>query len=168
MKKCFVLLTVILFLFTSCDVQKRLQKKLDKYCPLCPTKDSIVTIIEYRDTTIKVPGDTTIVVDSLYCDSLGNVYIKRLSEKDGDIVRLQNALKNNKLTSSAIVKTQYINVPGTTITKTRDVIKRLPAEKIKYIPWWVNFFAVLGGITFGFIILYIIYKLTLGKWTQRF
>jgi hypothetical protein len=168
MKKCFVLLTVILFLFTSCDVQKRLQKKLDKYCALCPTKDSTVTIIEYRDTTITLPGDTTVVVDSLYCDSLGNVFIKRLSEKDGDIVRLKNALKNNKLTSTAIVKTQYINVPGATITKTRDVIKRLPAQKIKYIPWWVNFFAVLGGITFGFIILYIIYKLTLGKWTQRF
>lgn len=168
MKKCFVLLTVLLFLFTSCDVHKRMQKKLDKYCPLCPTKDSTVTIIEYRDTTIKVPGDTTVVVDSLYCDSLGNVYIKRLSEKDGDIVRLKNALKNNKLTSSAIVKTQYIKVPGATITKTRDVIKTLPAQRIKYIPWWVNFFAVLGGITFGFIILYIIYKLTLGKWTQRF
>lgn len=168
MKNCFVLLTVILFLFTSCDVQKRMQKKLDKYCPLCPTKDSIVTIIEYRDTTITLPGDTTVVVDSLYCDSLGNVFIKRLSEKDGDIVRLKNALKNNKLTSTAIVKTQYVNVPGTTIVKTRDVIKRLPAEKIKYIPWWVNFFAVLGGITFTIIILYITYKLTIGKWTQQF
>lgn len=168
MKKCFVLLTVILFLFTSCDVQKRLQKKLDKYCPLCPTKDSIITNIVYRDTTITLPGDTTVVVDSLYCDSLGNVFIKRLSEKDGDIVRLKNALKNNKLTSTAIVKTQYVNVPGTTIVKTRDVIKRLPAEKIKYIPWWVNFFAVLGGITFTIIILYITYKLTIGKWTQQF
>lgn len=168
MKNCFVLLTVILFLFTSCDVQKRMQKKLDKYCPLCPTKDSIITNITYRDTTITLPGDTTVVVDSLYCDSLGNVFIKRLSEKDGDIVRLKNALKNNKLTSTAIVKTQYINVPGATITKTRDVIKRLPAEKIKYIPWWVNFFAVLGGITFTIIILYITYKLTIGKWTQQF
>jgi hypothetical protein len=167
MKKYFVLLTVILFLFASCDVQKRLQKKLDKYCSLCPEKDSTVTIIEYRDTTITTPGDTTVVVDSLYCDSLGNVYIKRLSEKDGEIVKLKNNLKNNKLTSTAIVKTQYIKVPGATIVKTRDVIKRLPAQKVKYIPWWVNFFAVLGGITFVILLLYILFKLTIGKWKPQ-
>jgi hypothetical protein len=159
MKRLFVLLTVLVIILTSCDPAKRMQKRLDKYCPLCPSKDSTVTVIEYKDKIVNVPGDTTIVVDSLYCDSLGNVYIKRLSEKDGEIVRLKQNLKNNKLTTTAIVKTQYITVPGATITKTRDVIKTLPPKHIKYVPWYINFLAVLGGITFIFILFYIIYKL---------
>jgi len=153
---------------TSCDLAKRFQKRIDKYCPLCPTKDSTVTVIEYRDSLIKVPGDTTTIIDSLYCDSLGNVLSIRLSEKEGEITNLINKLKNNKLTTTAIVKTQYVNVPGVTIVKTRDIIKTLPAKQVKYVPWWINFLAVLGGITFVFILFYIIYKLTLGKWTQRF
>jgi hypothetical protein len=165
MRKLFVLLT-LLSLIASCDSAKRLQKRLDKYCPLCVQKDSSVTVIEYRDTTITLPGDTTVVVDSIYCDSLGNVYIKRLSEKDGELVSLKNKLKNNKLTSTAIVQTKTITVPGRTITKTREVYKTLPPKHIKYIPWWVNFFAVLGGITFLLLIIYVIYKTTVGKWTR--
>lgn len=168
MKKLFVLLTVLVIILTSCDAAKRMQKRLDKYCPMCPSKDSTVTIIEYKDKIVTVPGDTTVIVDSLYCDSLGNVFIKRLSEKDGELARLKQNLKDNKLTSTVIVKTQYIKVPGATITKTRDVVKTLPPKEVKYVPWYINFLAVLGGITFVFILFYIIYKLTLGKWTQRF
>jgi len=165
MKKIFVLLT-LLSLFASCDSAKRIQKRLDKYCPLCSAKDSTVTIIEYKEKLVDVPGDTTIGVDSVYCDSLGNVYVKRLSQKDGEIVNLQNKLKDNKLTSTAIVKTRTITVPGAVITKTREVYKTLPPKKIKYIPWWVNFLAVLGGIAFLIIIIYVIYKTTVGKWTR--
>jgi len=167
MKKLFVLLTLLAIILTSCDASKRMQKRLDRYCKLCPSKDSTITVTEYKDKIVTVPGDTTIVVDSLYCDSLGNVYIKRLSEKDGELVRLKQTLKNNKLTSTVIVKTQYVNVPGVTITKTRDVIKTLPAKEIKYVPWYINFLAVLGGITFLLILFYIIYKITLGKWTHQ-
>lgn len=168
MKKLFVLLTLLVLALTSCDVAKRVQKRLEKYCSLCPSKDSTITVIEYKDKIVNVLGDTTIVVDSLYCDSLGTVYIKRLSEKDGEITRLKQNLKDNKLTSTVIVKTQYIKVPGATITKTRDVVKTLPAKKVKYVPWYITFLAVLGGITFVFTLFYIIYKITLGKWTQRF
>jgi hypothetical protein len=168
MKKLFVLIILLVLTSTSCDLSKRFQKRIDKYCPLCPTKDSTVTVIEYRDSLIEVPGDTTTIIDSLYCDSLGNVLSIRLSEKEGEITNLINKLKNNKLTTTAIVKTQYVNVPGVTIVKTRDIIKTLPAKQVKYVPWWINFLAVLGGITFVFILFYIIYKLTIGKWTQRF
>ncbi len=168
MKKLFVLIILLVLTSTSCDLSKRFQKRIDKYCPLCPTKDSTVTVIEYKDKLVQVPGDTTTIIDSLYCDSLGNVLSIRLSEKEGEITNLKNKLKNNKLTTTATVKTQYIKVPGATITKTRDIIKTLPAKQIKYVPWWINFLAVLGGITFVFILFYIIYKLTIGKWTQRF
>jgi hypothetical protein len=165
MKKLFVLLSILLFA-VSCDPAKRLQKNLDKYCPLCPGKDSTVTTIEYKDKIVELPGDTTVVVDTLYCDSLGNIYSKRISEKESEIIRLQSKLKNNVLTTSGVVKTQYITVRDTIIRQARTIVKTLPAKEVKYIPWWVNFLAVLGGITFIFILLYIIYKLTVGKWKQ--
>ena len=157
MKKLFVLLTLLLIF--ACDSQKRLQKNMDKYCPLCPGKDSTVTVIEYKDRVVELPGDTTVVTDTLYCDSLGNVYIKRLLQKESEIVNLQSKLKNNKLTTSGIVKTQYITVRDTIVTQARTIIKTLPAKEIKYIPWWVNFLAVLGGITFIILLLYILYRI---------
>lgn len=161
MKKLFVLLTLLLFF--ACDSQKRLQKNIDKYCPLCPNTDSTVTIIEYKDRVVELPGDTTVVTDTLYCDSLGNVYIKRLLQKESEIVNLQSKLKNNKLTTSGIVKTQYITVRDTIVTQARTIIKTLPAKEIKYIPWWVNFLAVLGGITFIILLLYILYRIFIKK-----
>jgi len=161
MKKVFVLLTLLLIF--ACDSQKRLQKNLDKYCPLCPSKDSTVTIIEYKDRVVELPGDTTVVTDTLYCDSLGNVYIKRLLQKESEIVNLQSKLKNNKLTTSGIVKTQYITVRDTIVTQARTIIKTLPAKEVKYIPWWVNFLAVLGGITFIILLLYILYRIFIKK-----
>jgi hypothetical protein len=157
MKKVFVLLTLLLIF--ACDSQKRLQKNMDKYCPLCPGKDSTITVIEYKDRVVELPGDTTVVTDTLYCDSLGNVYIKRLLQKESEIVNLQSKLKNNKLTTSGIVKTQYITVRDTIVTQARTIIKTLPAKEIKYIPWWVNFLAVLGGITFIILLLYILYRI---------
>jgi hypothetical protein len=159
MKKLFVLLVILSLVAVSCDSAKRLQKNLDKYCPLCPGKDSTVTTIEYKDRVVELPGDTTVVTDTLYCDSLGNVYIKRLLQKESEIVNLQSKLENNKLTTSGIVKTQYITVRDTIVTQARTITKTLPAKEIKYIPWWVNFLAVLGGITFIILLLYILYRI---------
>lgn len=165
MKKLFVLFFILISVI-ACDSAKRLQKKLDKYCSLCPSKDSTVTVIEYKDKIVELPGDTTVVTDTLYCDSLGNIYSKRISESESEIIRLKSKLKNNVLTTTGIVKTQYITVRDTIVRQSRTIVKTLPAKEVKYIPWWVNFLAVLGGITFIFILLYIIYKLTVGKWKQ--
>jgi hypothetical protein len=159
MKKLFVLLAILSLVAVSCDSAKRLQKNLDKYCPLCPGKDSTVTTIEYKDKIVELPGDTTVVVDTLYCDSLGNIYSKRISEKESEIIRLQSKLKNNVLTTSGVVKTQYITVRDTIIRQARTIVKTLPAKEVKYIPWWVNFLAVLGGITFIILLLYILYRI---------
>ena len=42
---------------------------------------------------------------------------------------------------------------------TKVVTKTLKPEKIKYIPWWVNFFAVLGVILFLILFVYFGYKM---------
>lgn len=121
-----------------------------------------VTFVEYRDTTIEVPGETIVLVDSLYCDSLGNV-ISRLGdfivEKDGKISRLERRLSNNVYTTKSKVDTVYIPVKGNTIYKKEIVYKKGRDIKVKYIPSWVVFFAYLGGILFIVLLLYVIIKL---------
>jgi hypothetical protein len=154
MKK-IIILTLSIILITSCSIEK----KLAKYCPLCTQKDSTSTVIKYKDTTINVPGETVFIEDTLFCDSLGNIYASRLAEKDGTILKLQARVKDNKYKVIAHTDTVYKTIPGNTIYKTQVVTKTLKPEKIKYIPGWVNFFAWLGFIFLLIIIIYIVYKL---------
>lgn len=154
MKKLFLFCLLLVFI-TSCSLEKRLAK----YCPLCTQKDSTTTIIQYRDTTINIPGETVYIEDTLFCDSLGNVYASRLSEKDGTILKLQARIKENKYKVIAKTDTVYKTIKGNTVYKTKLVTKTLKPQKIKYIPGWVNFLAWIGGIWLIIIILYIIYRL---------
>jgi len=144
---------IFLFLF-SCSLEKRLAK----YCPLCTQKDSVVTVTQYRDTTINIPGETVYIEDTLFCDSLGNVYASRLAERDGTIIKLQSRIRDNKYKVIAKTDTIYRTIKGNTVYRTKLVTKTLKPERIKYIPWWVNFFAVLGGILFIIILIYVIVK----------
>lgn len=154
MKKLFVL-TLLIILAVSCSLEKR----LSKYCPLCTQKDSTVTVIQIRDTTINIPGETVFIEDTLFCDSLGNVYASRLAERDGTIIKLQSRIRDNKYKVIAKTDTIYRTIKGNTIYKTKLVTKTLKPQKIKYIPGWVNFLAWIGGIWLIIIILYIIYRL---------
>ena len=154
MKKTFWII-FILILMTSCSLEKR----LNKYCPLCTQKDSVVTVTQIRDTTINIPGETVYIEDTLFCDSLGNVYASRLAEKDGTIIKLQSRIRDNKYKVIAKTDTIYRTIKGNTIYKTKLVTKTQKPQKIKYIPGWVNFLAWLGGIWLIIIILYIIYRL---------
>ena len=158
MKKLFVFLLLLAFAF-SCSLEKRLAK----YCPLCTQKDSVVTVTQIRDTTIKIPGETVYIEDTLFCDSLGNVYASRLSEKDGTILKLQSRIRDNKYKVIARTDTVYRTIKGNTIYKTKLVTKTLKPQKIKYIPGWVNFLAWLGFIFLLIIIIYVIYRLIKSK-----
>lgn len=155
-------LIILLVVLSSCSLEKRLAK----YCPLCVQKDSTITVIQVKDTTITIPGETVFLLDTLYCDSLGNVLSKLngiLRDKDGKIISLQTKLQNNIYTTKAVVQTVYKTIKGNDIIKTRVITKTLKPEKIKYIPWWVNFLAVLGGIVFIVLIVYTIYRIIKSK-----
>jgi hypothetical protein len=143
---------------TSCSLEKRLAK----YCPLCTQKDSTETIIQYKDTTITIPGETVYIQDTLYCDSLGNVLSKLngvLRDKDGKILKLQTKLQNNVYTSKATVDTVYKVIKGNDVYHTKVVTKTLKPERIKYIPSWVIFLAYVGGIVLFILLIYILFKL---------
>ena len=60
MKNLFIVSLLLVFI-TSCS----LERKLEKYCPLCTQKDSIVTITQIRDTTINIPGETVYIEDTI-------------------------------------------------------------------------------------------------------
>jgi hypothetical protein len=151
-------LPILLILLFSCSMEK----KLAKYCPLCVQKDSTSVVTQVRDTTIIIPGETIYIQDTLYCDSLGHVISKlgeRLRDKDGKIITLETRLKNNVYTSKAEVRTIYKTIKGNTVYSTKLVTKTLKPEKIKYIPWWVNFLAVVGGIVMIIILVYVIIQI---------
>lgn len=152
-------LYLLLFVFvSSCSLEKRLAK----YCPLCVQKDSTTTVIQYKDTTIKIPGETVYLQDTLYCDSLGHIVSTLngvLRDKEGKIISLQTKLQNNVYTSKASVRTIYKTIKGNDVYHTKVVTKTLKPEKIKYIPWWVNFLAVVGGIVMIIILIYVIIKI---------
>ena len=158
MKNLFIVSLLLVFI-TSCSLERR----LEKYCPLCTQKDSIVTITQIRDTTINIPGETVFIEDTLFCDSLGNVYASRLAEKDGSIIKLQSRIRNNKYKVIARTDTIYRTVKGNTIYKTKLITKTTKPERIKYIPSWVNFLAWLGFIFLLIIIIYVIYRLIKSK-----
>ena len=143
---------------TSCSLEKRLAK----YCPLCTQKDSTETIIQYKDTTITLPGETLYIQDTLYCDSLGNVLSKLngvLRDKDGKILSLQTKLQNNVYTSKAQVQTVTKVIKGNDVYHTKVVTKTLKPERIKYIPSWIIFLAYVGGIVLFILLIYILFKL---------
>lgn len=148
----------ILLLLSSCSLERR----LEKYCPLCVQESKTVTVIEYRDTTITVPGETVTLTDTLECDSLGNIISKLgdfIVQKDGTILRLERKLKNNVYTTKVTADTVYVKVEGNTIYKKDIVFKKGKDIKVKYIPSWVIFLSYVGGITLIIIILYSIFKL---------
>lgn len=151
-------LLIILLLLSSCSLERR----LEKYCPLCVQETKIETIIEYRDTTIEIPGETVTIVDSLYCDSLGNVVSRFgdiLKDKNGKILSLETRLRNNVYYSRAKVDTVYRTIKGNTIIKDKVVYKKGREIKVKYIPSWVIFFAYLGGISLIILLIYLTFKI---------
>jgi hypothetical protein len=159
--KYFIYL-LLLITVSSCSLEKRLAK----YCPLCTQKDSTITIIEYRDSTIEIPGETLYIEDTLYCDSLGNVLSKLngvLRDKDGKILSLQTKLQNNVYTSKAKVETITKVIKGNDVYHTKVVTKTLKPERIKYIPSWVIFLAYIGGIVLFILLIYTLFKLISSK-----
>ena len=148
MRYSFIILLIVL---SSCSLEKRLAK----YCPICPNE--IETVVEYRDTTITVelPGDTITMTDSLYCDSLGNVYSIKLYEQEKENMRLRSKLKNNKYTVTCESDTVYVDkiVEGNTVrvTETKKI-------DIPFIPWWAKMLMFWGGASILSFIIVLLFK----------
>lgn len=102
-----ILSALILFVATSCDLQKKRLQKCQKW-GVCQSKDSVIV----KDS---IAFDTTYIDNSEFwtsilfaCDSNGNVLIRSIDSLKSRNVDLQIALKDNKLI-------QYVKVPAKTI-----------------------------------------------------
>jgi hypothetical protein len=132
MKK--LLLVLALILTTSCVTQK----KRAKICATCPTHtiDSIYVEKHITDTIVKFEADSASMEALLACDSLGNVYIKELSQSQGNFLTLQAYLKNNKFIAKAKHDTIIKHVPGVKeviyITKKTEVTKTVEKKGFLY------------------------------------
>jgi len=147
-----VIILILVSVLASCSLEKRLAK----YCPLCPTETATVT--EYRDTTVEVmvPGDSFTVIDSLYCDSLGNVYSERLYEKDSKILSLKARLKNNRYTVDCESDTVIVErtVPGV-----NKIVREVKKVRVPFTPWYMKALAFVGGLILLLLVLYITWKI---------
>ena len=160
-KKTFWIILIILVVIglLGCSLEKRMAK----YCPMCPQKDSIVKTITLtetiRDTIIKIKPDSSIIQSLLMCDSLGNVYIKNIEDLHvGLLAKPKIVLKNNIIRLKCVVDTQAIFLrfkerykeSNTNISKTK-IITTNKLTKIQ------KAFIYMGRILVGLFILLIIY-----------
>jgi hypothetical protein len=137
--KLFSIAIISLILLSSCSLEKRLAK----YCPLCPIETT--TVIERVDSTItvEVPGDTVTVTDSLYCDSLGNVRMIRIHELENENMSIRTRIINNVLTTDCISDTVYIDKIVKGLNTTTTIEKKI---NVPYKPWWMIALSWIGGI----------------------
>ncbi len=157
-----ILISILPLLLTSCVTHRMNNPKFkSKICQLCGGRDTITTTKEVqitkieKDTLIKTEIDTALQYIYLGCDSLGNVYIKQLNQKNGKIISLNTSLKDNIIQIEALKSSESILV-----SKVKDLEYKLSVERSKtssqieipvpYLPWWVKFIliplAVIGGI----------------------
>jgi hypothetical protein len=117
---------------------------------MCP--DTVETVVEYRDTTIHdtIPGETITTIDSLYCDSLGNVYMIEIHKQENENMRLRRLLNNNRLITDCETDTVIREVYVKGIDK---IVKETKKINVPFIPWWAKMLMFLGGVSiFSFII----------------
>lgn len=96
MKNIYVFLILLsVFLMQSCGSAKRMQKNLDKYCPLCPSETT--TVIEYRDTTIEIPGETVTGKMVQTYDRQGAIKKEKIKSKSAKVTTKYN--KDNSIKS---------------------------------------------------------------------
>lgn len=146
-----LIIIISLIILSSCSLEKRLAK----YCPLCPTETT--TVIERVDSTItvEVPGKTVTVIDSVYCDSLGNVYSIRLQQMENENMMIRTRLVNNRITTDCISDTIYIDKIVKGLNTTTTIEKKI---EVPYTKWWVKALAWLGVLLLLLILVLVGYK----------
>ena len=119
-----------------------------KVCNACGGRDTFM--VEVKDTIVETKTDTAWQTIQLGCDSLGQVYIKSIKEKDGEILRLMSKLSKGSLTIRATKEKEYILVPRAKTREYRSTTIEVPKPyiplKYKILFWLLVPFAILGLI----------------------
>jgi len=162
----FLSFILVLLLLVSCGVQRQIKRCANCYSLLndnITVKDSISfsvdTVIEY----VNVPADSSIQIIKIICDSLGNAHIKAKVTTQGTRSRLQTSLVNNEITvmASCLAFIDSIEVLNSTIYRLRSETNTVFVPKLfeKELSWWQRFKIRFGGWAFGFIALFLGYRI---------
>lgn len=149
MKK-FSILVIIALMLSGCVMERMAKNPIfkAKVCNACGGRDTFM--VEVKDTIIETETDTAWQTIQLGCDSLGQVYIKDIKEKDGRILRLMSQLREGLLTIKATKEKEYIFVPRARTREYRSTTIEIPTPyipvKYKILFWILVPFAVLGLI----------------------
>jgi hypothetical protein len=149
MKKYSVLI-VLAVLFNGCVMERMAKNPVfkAKVCNACGGRDTFR--VEVKDTIIQTETDTAWQTIELGCDSLGEVFVKDIKERDGEILRLMSQLKNGRLTVRATKEKEYIFVPRVKTREYRSTTIEVPTPfipvKYKILFWILIPFAILGLI----------------------
>lgn len=169
MKRSVILIIMVLMsymVYSQCGSNKvlRLQKKFGKLTAKaqkykCPSVIPTITIDKYIE---KVRIDTNVVdngyvyMDMIFgCDSLNNVYVKRIDSLEEMNANIRLSLKDNKF----VVR---INVHDTIFVPVKDTEKvELQREVINtttnYLTWWQKMFMWIGICCVLTLIIFILF-----------
>lgn len=163
-----IAIAVILSFSVSCITAERCAKY---YPPQVTKTDSVkITVREtLHDTIIEVASDSSWLKAWIECDSLGQAKIKELIDyKDGQRSQIPRvSLHNNILTADC--KCDSVNIHA--ILKSRETVidhqsaitTTPPAVQVKFIPGWMWFFGITGMISWGVLVILIVFSLVKSK-----
>jgi hypothetical protein len=163
MKKYFIF--ILLLLMPSCFVTRKQREKICNECKT-HTEHYIRDSIYIKDTLVKIEPDSTYFEAFLFCDSMGNVFMRDLSLLQGRIVDLNFALKNNNLKVKAKTDTIKVYVKGATEVRYVSIETKVekPVKVYKEYWWkwpliiWSGFSAIIFTISYRSV-LYSFFKI---------
>lgn len=154
--KYTALFILVLFSLASCkSFDKRAVER--GYVKVDSSQNQSTTVIvdSTFNYTYVVEGDSIIQILQLQCDSIGNVHIAQLAQKDGRILELKQLLKNNVLSTKVVYRDRKVVVPW----RIRSVKQKETAVKYVTVYKTPKFWKFMGWVGIISIILLILYIL---------
>lgn len=144
------------------------------------TTDSTTTVsdsawstvrVEYRDSIIKLPGETRIITEYVDCDEQGQVNLPPVTNT-GQRASVAVSIRDNRLVATATcdslqalvnLQDSIINHYNRTTIDTRvrhskQTVREVP---VRYIPKWIKWLAGIGSASIAAWVLFIIIKIKL-------
>ncbi len=152
MKNILIILASV-FLLSSCFVTK---KQRERICNDCKTHtiEYVRDSIYLKDTVVSIKPDSSSVEALLECDSLGNVRIVEITSLQGEIVKLETQLKNNRLNAKAKTDTVKVYIKGNTEIRWRFKDRIVEKPLVTYKDYWWKWPLILWALfaTVAFVI----------------
>lgn len=155
-----ILIVACFLIVSACSIERKLQK----YCGLCPHKDSISNEVQlvYKDSLIYIPADSAWYWALLECDSFGNVFELQMQAFQGKSVQIEKRLVNNTIVVHAKVDSAAIALRWIEKNRTKFVQKEyVPQVKLveKKLSALQRFLINSGAFLWGFIIVNVIIRI---------